>query len=133
MGEYARGAVARHAKGYNCAQCVASAFAERVGADEDMLFRAFQAHGLGMGGMECTCGALTGAVAVIGLALSDGTPAGKRACYGVSKRVVERFGQEVGALRCRDIKGVGTGKALTACDECIRIAAAIAEDEIPWD
>ena len=132
MGEYARNAVGRHGQGHNCAQCVACAFAERVGVDEDVIFKAFQAHGLGMGGMECTCGALTGAVAVVGLALSDGSPASKRECYAVSKRIVERFAEEVGATRCRDIKGVDTGKVLTPCNECIRIGAQIAEEEIPW-
>lgn len=132
MSEYALDAVARHGKGHNCAQCVACAFADRVGVDEDVLFRAFQAHGLGMGGMECTCGALTGAVAVVGLALSDGTPASKRQSYVVAKRMVERFAEEVGATRCRDIKGVDTGVVLTPCNECIRIGAQIAEEEIPW-
>ena len=132
MGEYARNAVERHGLGYNCAQCVACAFAERVGVDEDLLFKAFQAHGLGMGGMECTCGALTGAVGVVGLALSDGTPEAKRQCYAVSRRMVERFAEEVGATRCRDIKGVDTGTVLTPCNECIRIGAQIAEEEIPW-
>ena len=132
MSEYSQAAVDRHSKGYNCAQCVACTFAERVGVDEELLFRTFQAHGLGMGGMECTCGALTGAVGVVGLALSDGTPDSKRRCYVVAKRIVNRFAEEVGATRCRDIKGVDTGKMLTPCDECIRIGAQIAEEEIPW-
>ena len=132
MGEYARNAVERHGRGHYCAQCVACAFAERVGADEELVFRAFQAHGLGMGGMECTCGALTGAVAVVGLALSDGTPESKRTCYAVSRRIVERFATEVGTTRCRDIKGVDTGKVLMPCNECIRIGAQIVEEEIPW-
>lgn len=133
MSEYVCGADERHASGHNCAQAVACAFAERVGADEQILFRAFQGHGLGMGGMEATCGALTGAVAVVGLALSDGTPASKRECYAVSKRIVERFADEVGATRCRDIKGIDTGKVLTPCGECIRCAVRLAEEEIPWN
>lgn len=133
MADYAAGAEERHNKGYNCAQAVACAFAERVGADEELLFKAFQGHGLGMGGMEATCGALTGAVAVAGLALSDGTPASKRACYAASKRLVERFGEEAGAIQCRAIKGIDTGKVLTPCAECIAIAARLAEEAITRD
>ena len=132
MSEYTDAAVERHGQGHNCAQCVACAFADRVGVDEETLFKTFQAHGLGMGTMECTCGALTGAIGVVGLALSDGTPEAKRACYATAKRIVSRFAEEVGATRCRDIKGVDTGTVLTPCNECIRIGAKLAEEEIPW-
>ena len=128
MSEYADAAVGRHGQGHNCAQCVACAFAERLGVSEELLFRTFQAHGLGMGGMECTCGALTGAVGVVGLAM----PESGRATYAVAKRIVNRFKEEVGATQCRAIKGVDTGTVLAPCDDCIAVAARIAEEEIPW-
>ena len=59
-------AAQNHQKGYNCAQAVACAFAEEMGIDESIIFKMMEGHGLGMGCMEGTCGAITGAVAVIG-------------------------------------------------------------------
>ena len=40
-----------HRKGYNCAQSVACAYCDLVGLDEQSVFRATEAFGLGMGGM----------------------------------------------------------------------------------
>ena len=53
--------IERHNKGYNCAQAVAGTYCDLVGMDEESMFKATEALGLGMGGMEGTCGALTGA------------------------------------------------------------------------
>ena len=55
-------AAQNHQKGYNCAQAVACAFAEEMGIDESIIFKMMEGHGLGMGCMEGTCGAITGAV-----------------------------------------------------------------------
>ena len=60
-------AIAYHDKKFNCAQAVACAFAKEVGADEKTLFRAAEGLGLGMGGMEGTCGALSGAILLAGM------------------------------------------------------------------
>ena len=38
--------------------------------------------------------------------------------------------EKCGAVTCRDLKGVGTGKVLCSCEECVRNAAAIAEEVI---
>ena len=55
-------AIAKHDIKFNCAQAVACAFAEEVGVDEKVLFTAAEGFGLGMGGTEGTCGALSGAI-----------------------------------------------------------------------
>ena len=55
-------AIANHDKKYNCCQAVACSFCKETGVDEETLFRAGEAFGLGMGGMEGTCGAISGAV-----------------------------------------------------------------------
>ena len=59
--------IERHTKGYNCAQAVACTYCDLVGMDEETMFKATEALGLGMGGMEGTCGALTGACVVAGM------------------------------------------------------------------
>ena len=72
MGKYAEKALELHAKGYNCAQAVACAFSDQVDMDEDQLFKVMEGFGAGMGGMHGTCGAISGAVAIVGLMNSKG-------------------------------------------------------------
>ena len=49
-------AIVCHNKGYNCAQSVAFAFLDKVDIDPETLFKVTEGLGLGMGGMEGTCG-----------------------------------------------------------------------------
>lgn len=124
---------ALHDKGYNCAQAVACAYADLVGADARTLFAATEGLGLGMGGMEGTCGALSGACIICGLAKSGAdteNPTTKGSTYKVSREIVRRFGQECGATRCRDLKGVDTGEVLCSCPQCIENAARILEEVV---
>lgn len=124
---------ARHARGFNCAQAIACTYADLVGADEETMFRATEALGLGMGGMEGTCGALSGACIIAGLAKSCGdldAPTSKGATYKVSRSMVEAFREASGATRCRDLKGVDTGTVLCSCPKCIENAARILEDTL---
>ena len=52
----------KHKSGYNCAQAVACAYCDLIGIDEETMFRLTEGLGLGMGGMEGTCGAVTAAL-----------------------------------------------------------------------
>ena len=51
MSDIAVKAVENHRKGYNCAQAVACAFADRLGIDEKEIFKTMEAYGFGMGTM----------------------------------------------------------------------------------
>ena len=53
--------------GYNCAQSVVKAYAEVFGFDEDQALAFSSGFGGGMGGMQGTCGAVTGAYMVLGM------------------------------------------------------------------
>ena len=122
--------IGRHDKGYNCAQAVACTYCDLVGVDEETMFKMTEALGLGMGGMEGTCGAITGACVLAGMKNSTGNlekPNSKGASYKLSRQIVEEFKNQNGATQCRDLKGVETGKVLRACPDCIRDAARIAE------
>lgn len=115
-------AIANHDKKYNCAQAVACAFCEEIGVDESVLFKACEGFGLGMGCMECTCGALSGAIALAGFKSSDGNtadPSTKAATYRLSKQLVERFKEKAGSTVCRELKGIDSGKPLHTCPDCI--------------
>ena len=115
-------AIENHNKKYNCAQSVACAFSEEVGVDESVLFKACEGFGLGMGCMECTCGALSGAITLAGFQNSDGNiddPQTKAATYRLASQLVQRFKEKTGSTVCRELKGIDTGTILHSCPDCI--------------
>ena len=123
--------IKKHDIGMNCAQAVACTYCDLFGVDEETMFRTTEAMGLGMGGMEGTCGAVSGACAIIGLMNSSANlehPDSKAATYKISKRLTSAFKEQNGSLICRELKGVDTGKVLRSCPDCIRDAAEMLED-----
>ncbi|MGN1148167.1 MAG: C-GCAxxG-C-C family protein [Lachnospiraceae bacterium] len=124
-------AIALHDKKYNCAQAVACAFAEEIGVEKELLFKACEGFGLGMGGMQGTCGAISGAVMLAGFLNSDGNvenPGTKASTYQLSREIVQKFEEKNKASRCRDLKGVDTGKVLRSCPDCIMDAVEIVQE-----
>lgn len=131
MSDRVKKALANHDKNYNCCQSVACAYCDLLGVDEETMFKAGEAFGLGMGGMEGTCGAITGAVLLAGLKNSTANlenPNSKADTYKLSKAILKAFEEKNGATICKEIKGVGTGTVLRSCPGCIEDAAMIAEE-----
>ena len=129
MEERIEKALENHSKGYNCAQAVACAFCDLVSMDEKTLFKITEGFGAGMGGMQCTCGAISGAIALVGLKESSGdtdNPTTKGKTYKLSKEIVEEFREKNSSVICRELKGIDTNKMLRSCDGCIEDAAKIA-------
>lgn len=123
-------AIENHNKGYNCCQAVACAFSNEIGLDESILFKACEGFGLGMGCMECTCGAISGAIMIAGLKNSTANlngPKSKAATYQISKELVNRFQEKNGATICKELKGLETGKVLRSCEGCIEDATELVE------
>lgn len=124
-------AIALHDKRYNCAQAVACALAEEIGVDKKTLFQACEGFGLGMGGMSCTCGAVSGAVMLAGFKNSDGAvdaPMTKADTYKLSREIAKRFEEKNHSLICKELKGIETGNVLRSCAGCIEDAVEIAQD-----
>lgn len=120
-----------HKKGYNCCQSVLIAFQDELKVDPEILFRIGEGFGLGMGNMDQTCGALSAAVMIAGLKNSDGNlaePKSKRATYQLADKLQKSFLEKSGALVCRELKGIKTGKVLCPCPVCISNAVEIVED-----
>ncbi len=108
----------------NCCQAVLVAYADRLGKSEDELMRLGSGFGSGMGTMEGTCGALVGAIMVSSLVAAPG------AAMPNSRAIMSRFKELSGATVCRDLKGIGTGKVLCSCEDCVRNAIrAVGEKE----
>jgi len=131
MAELAVKAVELHKKGYNCAQAVACAFCEKMGRDEKEVFEIMEGFGLGMGGMEATCGAVSGIAAVIGMDNSDGNlaePKTKGKTYKALKGYVKKFEEKNGSIVCKELKGIETGNMLRSCSGCVQDAAELVEE-----
>ena len=124
-------AIELHDKGYNCCQAVACSIAPELGYDVSLILKAGEGFGLGMGGMNGNCGALSGAVMLAGLKNSDGNPdlpMSKRGTYKLAKGIYSRFEEKTGGTICRQLKGVDTGKVLCSCPDCIRAGVEAAEE-----
>ena len=104
---------------YNCTQAVVKVFEDKLPIDEETLMKRTAGYAAGMGCMESTCGALIGAVMVAGI-LTDG-----KGTPRVSKELVQSFEGKCGATICKDLKGIGTGKVLCPCHECVRNAVLV--------
>lgn len=118
-------AIEKRNQGCNCAQAVACAFCDKTGMDEGSLVNITAALGLGMGNMEGTCGALTGAAVVLGLAAGQvtGVPVAKQ-----SRELMEKFAKRNGSVLCRELKGRDSGEVLRSCPDCIRDACEFLEE-----
>ena len=94
------------ARGCNCSQSVLAAYAEQFGLTEEQALKVAGGFGGGMGRMAETCGAVTGAIMVIGLKFASTTPGdiqGKENAYAVVREFVHRFkGRNVTVL-CREL------------------------------
>ena len=76
-----------------------------------------------MGNMEGTCGAIVGAGMIVGLATKDRNHSRSR-----MKQIMEKFQERNGATCCKLLKGVGTGKVLRDCPDCVADASEFLEE-----
>ena len=123
-------AVENHKKGCNCAQAVACVFADKLGYNEDEIFRLIEAFGGGMGGTQGVCGAVSAMVFVAGAVKSYGMDrlpeTNKKESYNFAAELMERFNSKVGTIMCSEIKS----KNFRSCDGCIEDAVEILEEFI---
>ena len=121
-----------HSKGYNCAQSVVCVFADEVNIPKEVLFKATEGFGAGVGTMEGICGALSGAVMIAGLKNSTANleaPDSKASTMKISKQLLTTFKDRVGSITCREIKGNNPDrKVLCSCDDCIKHGVRLVEE-----
>jgi len=122
MSERAERAEKMFRGGFNCAQAVFSSYADCFGMDRETALRVAGAMGGGVGRSGGPCGALSGAVMLVGMKFGqvlDGDKESKEHCYAVSAEVVERFRNRMGKIDCRDLLGydMGTPEGRTAAKE----------------
>jgi C_GCAxxG_C_C family probable redox protein len=93
----------RFLEGLNCAQAVALWFAGRIGVDERSIKLLAAGFGGGMGGMQKTCGAVTGAYMVIGACIGSREmemTAKKKEIRALIREFTARFEHLHGSVEC---------------------------------
>jgi len=121
---------------------VLSAYGTRFGLDRETALRVSGAFGGGMGRMGETCGAVTGALMVIGLKFAKMRPGdddAREQSYALAQEFMDAFGERNGSLLCRELLGVDVSTAegmatvrakdlfATICPQYVRHAGELLE------
>lgn len=140
-GDCTERAVATFTKGINCTQAVLSACGARHGIDPKTAMKVGGAFGSGMN-MGETCGAVTGALMVIGLRHAKVSKAGFLSRDRTERETlafIDRFKERNGSVSCKELLGCDLGTAegraharrdrsfKTRCPKFVRDAAEILE------
>lgn len=131
------------AEGYNCAQAVFLAYADKMGVDRDTAARLSSSFGGGMGCLREVCGAVSGMFMVAGVLYGYDDPKAsveKKEHYQRIQELAAKFKEENGSIVCRELLGLdgGAGRSTpelrTAeyykkrpCKELVRMAADLLE------
>ena len=105
-------AVQKFSEGFNCAQSVLAVFAQDHGLDLEKALRLAGSFGGGMARMGETCGAVTGAMMVLGLRhgmVQKEDPQAKEKNYAEVMKFVEEFKSRNRSIKCRDLLGFDLG------------------------
>jgi C_GCAxxG_C_C family probable redox protein len=92
--------------GFSCSQAVFSAFAPQLGLDRELALKIASAFGGGMARRGETCGAVTGALMVIGLKYGRTDVEDEQAkeqTYALAQRFVQMFTQRHGSIVCQEL------------------------------
>jgi C_GCAxxG_C_C family probable redox protein len=104
--EQSAGIAAEHFdQGFNCAQSVLAAFTSHLGLSESQALKLASPFGGGIARRGQVCGAVSGALLVLGLARGSDTPAGKEAAYQMAQEFLKCFEDRHASILCRDLLG----------------------------
>jgi C_GCAxxG_C_C family probable redox protein len=124
---------------FNCAQSVFAAFAPQIGLEQSQALKLASPFGGGVARRGQVCGAVTGALMVLGLIQGADTPAGKEEAYRLGEEFLQNFESRHKSILCRDLLGCdihtpkgrqkAQGKDLfnSLCPLFVRSAAEIAQ------
>jgi C_GCAxxG_C_C family probable redox protein len=138
-------AVSLFSEGFACSQALLLAFAPRFGLDPVVAARVASPFGGGIARQGRLCGAITGALMVVGLHAGNATAddrAAKDAAYEKIRTLMARFAEAHGATECRQLVGHDlstpdgyaaaseAGVFRTRCPGFVRTAATLAEETV---
>ncbi len=99
-------AASKFQDGYNCAQSVLHAVANKEMVNEDILLKVATGFGGGMARQQEVCGALTGGIMALGLKYgrgADESPEKTRNTYEKTQGLFSEFKEHFSAVTCRDL------------------------------
>jgi len=129
----------------NCSQAVLLGFADRFSIREEHALSIASGFGAGMGRLQKTCGAVSGAYMVIGLyagAKSTNNTERKETAYALIQEFTKRFEATKGTTQCQDLVqcdlNTTEGNKMfedqnlkeTVCEKCIELSLRILDDLI---
>jgi C_GCAxxG_C_C family probable redox protein len=99
-------AVQCFSNGFNCSQAILSIYSEQLGMDTVTALKVATPFGSGIARTAQTCGAVTGALMLIGLKygkyLSEDNVS-KEKCFQLAKEFTDRFSEIHGTITCSDL------------------------------
>ena len=126
--------------GFNCAQAVLSAYCEEFGLDKNTALKLSCGFGAGMGRLQETCGAVSGAYILIGLMhgkCSREDDEAKEKTYALVREFSKRFTERNKTCNCREILGIdfingdkqiARERVQKLCPKMVKDAAEIIEE-----
>ena len=93
-------------QGFICSQAVLAAYAPDLGLPHESALKIAAGFGGGMGRSGEVCGAVSGAIMVIGLhtgLIEPGNSATKDNTYAMTQQLIEQFKERHGSILCRDL------------------------------
>jgi C_GCAxxG_C_C family probable redox protein len=127
-------------KGFNCAQSIMAVYGRELALDHEISLRLANAFGGGMGKTGETCGAVTGALMVIGLKFGTGDlkdKASKAKTYELAGKFMKNFKARNNSTVCRELLGFDIGSnnnpaknliVSQKCPEFVKDAVEILEE-----
>jgi C_GCAxxG_C_C family probable redox protein len=95
-------------KGFSCAPAVLSAYSEQLGLEKELALKVACGFGGGIGRTGRTCGAVTGAIMVIGLTHGQadlGDEESRQKTHKLVKKFIDEFTARHGSIECRQLIG----------------------------
>jgi C_GCAxxG_C_C family probable redox protein len=99
-------------EGFSCSQSVFSVYAEKEGLKRESALKIASSFGAGMCRLGDTCGAVTGALMVLGMKYGRSKPddyEAKEKNYALASDFIDRFTARFGSRMCRDLLGFDPG------------------------
>lgn len=99
-------AVEKFKQGYNCSQSVLYSYADDLHISKDTALRIANGFGAGMGRKQEVCGAVSGAIMVLGLMYGRGENEDKtkhEQTYAKVRELIDAFSKEYGTINCKQL------------------------------
>jgi C_GCAxxG_C_C family probable redox protein len=136
-------AVSCFASGFNCSQAIVSTYAPELGIDRALALKLASGFGGGIARTGETCGAVSGAIIVIGLKHGDSLPGDKaprEKTYRLIRELTDQFKARNKSIKCKEILHCDISDAAdharaadqklftTICPKMVADAAELLED-----